>query len=187
MQIFNRNKILIRSILIGLFVIGIIIYILFYHTEYGRQYFCYRELLKINIQIDTMKKNISHLDSVLINVQPVQAICGDIQDYEGFSEPKDFTYTLGTTSGEVLVIYDMYEIPDRMELILNGERVAATDYNKILNIGYSKYKDLYAAGSDTLRFNYQYDIEKINELIVRVIPNPDFSTTQWQFKVICPQ
>jgi hypothetical protein len=93
---------------------------------------------------------------------------------------------LGNNSGPVFIEYNMFTVPDRMEVIFNGELVAETNDDftgtpfELLN------KKGFGAMEGVLTFNYLYDSKILNELTIRIIPNQKGPTTKWEFKIDCP-
>jgi len=77
-----------------------------------------------------------------------------------------------------------------MEVYYNGKIVGETNENftdvKISgkNYDFSNLKGFAQKGN--INFDYQYKTNAPTELLVRVIPNQQFNTTQWTFGVSCP-
>jgi hypothetical protein len=93
-----------------------------------------------------------------------------------------------------MIIFDAFFVPDRMEVIYDGELKCETretnfdntigddiyDFSSIEGKGFGQFKD-------TFYFNYVYDKNKPTEMLIRVIPNKDISTTEWNITPHCPQ
>jgi hypothetical protein len=120
--------------------------------------------------------------------------CQKIKEPNGTNEPKTYTFDLGHQSGLVTLNYEMYQIPDRVEIIYDGKLVDVTNDqqfntlvldNKRYNLDYLIPMG-YAQGSGKLTYNYVYQKDKPTELLIRVIPSQDFDMTEWTIDILCP-
>lgn len=89
----------------------------------------------------------------------------------GSSGVDERTYDLGPTAGTVVVEYEMYTIPDEMELIYDSVVVDETDGE--------------VSDSGTLEFEYDPGEEDPTEVTVRVTGNTDGGTA-WDYVIYCP-
>ena len=81
----------------------------------------------------------------------------------------------------------MYIVPDRIEVSFNGKAVAETN-DSFLQNSYRKWENKgFTDSSGILVFRYNYMVNEMHELTIKVIPNPDIKTTKWKFNVKCPQ
>lgn len=149
---------------------------LFTATEWGQHWVCLLQKRSIDKKIEMTQAEILRLERIIQQTQPATSQCGTEETFSGKNLQQNFTYTLGEISGEVLIAYDMYEIPDRMEVIFNGHLVAITSG-----------QNGFASGQDTLRFAYDHSPHQLNELTIRMIPNEIQAWTEWKFNVMCPQ
>ena len=146
-----------------------------------------RALVKVTQETDTLQAKIQQTD-----FKPIP--CGIIKQHTGDNEPWKEYYGLGDQSGRVMIIFDARGAPDRMEVIYDGELKCETretnfvnnvgmkiyDFSSIEGKGFGQYKD-------TFYFNYIYDKNKPNEMLIRVIPNKDISVTKWEVNPYCPE
>jgi len=82
----------------------------------------------------------------------------------------DATHTLGDNGGIVSVTYEMFSIPDGMDIIYNGQTVASTGG--------------LVSGSRTLSFNYQPSLTDPDFCRIKV--NAPRSGTAWNYRIKCP-
>ena len=81
------------------------------------------------------------------------------------------THRLGSSSGKVVIWYEMYTVADRLTVFYDNKIVAST-------------KDL-VSGEGFLEFNYSATQGKPQECIVEVY-GPD-TQTEWEYQLNCPQ
>jgi hypothetical protein len=162
------------------------LYFLLRNTGFGRQVVCYFEKWSIEIQKKRVVKERKEMEDKIGKTKPAIAKCNELRIFKGGNQEQSFTYLLGTNDGFVTIDYNMFEIPDRMEVIFNGELVAETLDNKLR----PEYAELakYGFADDTgrLSFYYKYNPKTLNEMTIRVIPNQQMPTTEWKFFVKCP-
>lgn len=149
---------------------------IFTKTEWGQHWICLYQKSKLDHELRATQLERQRLNAIINRTKPEMSECGTEEKFSGKSLQQNFTYTLGERSGEVLIVYEMFQIPDRMEVIHDGQLVAMTSG-----------ENGFASGHDTLRFNYEYSPSSLNELTIRMIPNEEQSTTEWNFQVICPR
>ena len=180
--------------LLYLLLILLLLYLLAKCTQFGQKIYCKidnlrieRALVKVTQETDTLQAKIQQTD-----FKPIP--CGIIKQHTGDNEPWKEYYGLGDQSGRVMIIFDAYGAPDRMEVIYDGELKCETretnfvntigeeiyDFSSIEGKGFGQYKD-------TFYFNYIYDKNKPNEMLIRVIPNKDISVTKWEVNPYCPE
>jgi hypothetical protein len=172
--------------LFRLFLFLLLLYFLFNYTEWGEQLICRIQVWRKNKEVERIMAETTEKQDIINRTKPVNSECGGSQLYQGNNQPKTFTYTLGTTSGKVKIAYNMFGVPDRMEVVFNGQLMVETKDN----FDVSKYPNLvgrgFACKADTLEFDYLYKASDLHELTIRMIPNEEKSTTEWTFNVMCP-
>jgi hypothetical protein len=163
-----------------------ILYLIFTFTEWGRQRICQYQNWKLTKELNERISRRSQMEKIINKTKIPISKCGGNQKFIGDNKPRTFTYTLGTQSGPVLISYNMFSVPDRIEVMFNGDLVAETKDN----FDFQKYPQLigggFASGSNTLTFNYVFKNDELHELTIRVIPNQQVNSTEWEFNVTCP-
>jgi hypothetical protein len=173
--------------LLWLILFLILLYWFFNVTEFGIQLVCRFENWKLKRELAEVQKERKELEETIQKTRPKASQCGVREVFKGTNQQQNFTYTLGQVSGKVLIAYNMFQIPDRMEVMFNGKLVAETNDNEITNPEFKYLENKgFADLSDTLEFDYKYKKNELHELTIRIIPNQDAETTEWQFNVICP-
>jgi hypothetical protein len=166
-----------------LFLLGLF----FSFTKYGKQLICSIQRYYYDNNRLSLEKEGKRLEGIIERTRPKKSECGSQIDFNGASLPQQYIYTLGTTSGDVEINYDMFTVPDRIEVSYNGKAVAQTK-DVFLREEYKNWGNKgFADSSGRLVFHYNYQPNELHELTIRVIPNPDVSTTKWKFNVKCPQ
>ncbi len=166
-----------------LFLLGLF----FAFTKYGQQLICSIQRYYLDNERVGIDKERKRLEGIIERTRPKKSECGSKIDFNGASVPQIYIYTLGTTSGEVEIDYDMFTVPDRIEVSYNGKAVTQTE-DAYLKEEYKNWENKgFADSSGRLVFHYNYQPNELHELTIRVIPNPDFSTTKWKFNVKCPK
>jgi len=164
----------------------LILLFIFFGFDFGKQIFCRIEYYKQKEIITAVEKERRILENRINKTRPSIAECDVQKAFEGDNREQTFTYILGNNSGLVFIEYNMFRVPDRMEVIFNGELVAETNDDftgtpfELLN------KKGFGAMEGVLTFNYLYDSKNLNELTIRIIPNQKVPTTKWEFKIDCP-
>ena len=124
-----------------------------------------------------VQKERKELEETIQKTRPKASQCGVREVFKGTNQQQNFTYTLGQVSGKVLIAYNMFQIPDRMEVMFNGKLVAETNDNEITNPEFKYLENKgFADLSDTLEFDYKYKKNELHELTIRIIPNQDAAT-----------
>lgn len=168
-----------------IFLLLILLFI-FFGFDFGKQIFCRIEYYKQKEIITAVEKERRILENRINKTRPSIAECDVQKAFEGDNREQTFTYILGNNSGPVFIEYNMFKVPDRMEVIFNGELVAETNDDftgtpfELLN------KKGFGAMEGVLTFNYLYDSKILNELTIRIIPNQKVPTTKWEFQIDCP-
>jgi hypothetical protein len=161
--------------ILWLILIAALLYWLFNATEWGQQMMCRFQNWRLKRELAEVQEERRKLEETVEKTRPPASQCGGREVFKGTNQQQNFTYTLGQTSGEVLIAYEMFKVPDRMEVMFNGKLVAETEG-----------ENGFASGTDTLIFDYTFKPTELHELTIRIIPNQDQETTEWQFNVICP-
>ena len=155
-------------------------------TRFGQNIVCGMMKWYYNYQTSGIQKEDKRLTDIIELTKPVHSQCGSQVDFDGDNQERSYTYTLGSVSGEVLIQYDMYDVPDRMEIMFNGQLVAETN-DESMTPAYKKLEGKgFANNKGFLRFNYVFRPNELHELTIRIVPNQEVPTTKWQFKVTCP-
>ena len=168
-----------------IFLLLILLFI-FFGLDFWKQLLCSFDYYKQKELITAVAKERKILENRINKTRPSIAECDVQKAFEGDNKEQTFTYILGNNSGSVFIEYNMFTVPDRMEVIFNGELVAETNDDftgtpfEMLN------KKGFGAMEGVLTFNYLYDSKILNELTIRIIPNQKVPTTKWEFKIDCP-
>lgn len=170
-----------------LFWILLLLGLFFAFSKYGQQLICSIQRYYYDNERISLEKERKRLEGIIERTRPKKSECGSQIDFNGASVPQQYIYTLGTTSGDVEINYDMFTVPDRIEVSYNGKAVAQTK-DAFLKEEYKNWENKgFADSSGRLVFHYNYQPNELHELTIRVIPNPDNQQTKWRFKVNCPQ
>jgi hypothetical protein len=174
-----------------LLIILFLIWFLYAFTQFGQKITCYYRLWNSEREFLNIKEDADSLQSKLERIKPVVQPCQSIA-FDGDNQPRSFTYNLGKKSGWVIISYDMRTIPDRMEVYYNGELAGETkDELGFLDVGngqiidFSKLKG-FATKLGAIRFYYEYNKNSPTEILVRIIPNQQYTSTKWNFDMKCP-
>ncbi len=166
-----------------LFLLGLF----FAFTNFGQQLICSIQRSYFENERISLEKERKRLEGIIERTRPKKSECGSQVDFNGESVPQQYIYTLGTTSGDVEITYDMFTVPDRIEVSFNGKAVAETK-DAFLKEEYKNWENKgFADSTGRMVFHYNYQPNELHELTIRVIPNPDNQQTKWRFKVNCPQ
>jgi len=180
--------------LLYLLLILLLLYLLAKCTQAGQKIYCRFDNWRIERELEKAKQESDTLQAKINKTELNPIPCGTINKHEGDNQPWQAWYDLGNQSGRVMIIFDAYGAPDRMEVIYDGELKCETretnfvstigeityDFSSIEGKGFGQYED-------TFYFNYVYDKNKPTEMLIRVIPNKDISITEWQIHPYCPQ
>ena len=98
------------------------------------------------------------------------SVCNNSTNAGGFGVTRT-VHGIGKKSGTVNVSYDMYSIPDQMDVYLNKVLVASTNG--------------FVSGNGTLQIPYNASSSSDNYIEVVVTGND--ASTAWDYTVICPQ
>jgi len=109
-----------------IFLLLILLFI-FFGFDFGKQIFCRIEYYKQKEIITAVEKERRILENRINKTRPSIAECDVQKAFEGDNREQTFTYILGNNSGLVFIEYNMFRVPDRMEVIFNGELVAETN------------------------------------------------------------
>ena len=154
-------------------VILILLCWLLFSSNWGQQWICHFQRVRIERRIQPVVKERERVEDIIARTRPKMSQCGSKQTFKGTNEPRTFTYTLGEQGGAVRILYDMYGVPDRMEVVFNGESMGSTDG--------------FVSHTGEIVFDYTYSPYQLNELTIRIVPNQERPTTEWEFEVICPE
>ena len=180
--------------LLYLLLILLLLYLLAKCTQVGRKIYCKIDNWRIERKLEKVKKETDTLQAKIEQTEFNPIPCGSFLKHEGDNKPWQEWYGLGNKSGRVMIVFDAYAVPDRMEVIYDGELKCETretnfvnklgeityDFSSIEGKGFGQYKD-------TFYFNYVYDKNKPTEMLIRVIPNKDIFETEWEINPYCPQ
>jgi hypothetical protein len=91
---------------------------------------------------------------------------------------------LGGNAGTASISYDMYSIPDRLDIRYNGQWIASTGTLLAVN-GYPNcgVSNGFVSGKNTITFNYNPSVSRLVELYVSGCQ----SGTAWKINIECPQ
>lgn len=172
--------------LLLLLIILFLLYLLSKCTKIGRNLYCKYDNWRTENKIKEVKEEMDTLYNKMRRTETVAVPCGKTINHIGKNEYWDTRFYIGNQSGRLSINFDAKPIPDRLEVIYDGELVAET------NMAYIKgHTELngkgFQTGDTTLFFNYKYDKHKPTELLLRVIPNKTSASTQWTLKLNCPQ
>jgi hypothetical protein len=179
---YNGGRWLLRLLFFILFLL-----LIYKFTEFGRQTICYFKTKSIERKIAAVILERQKLQNIINQTRPNVAQCGSQQQFEGANIEQTFTYTLGKESGPVTVSYEMFVVPDRLEVMFNGQLVASTN-DWLMSNDYKLFEGRgFSDSTGVLIYDYRYNPKEASELTIRVIPNPNVPTTKWEFNVECPQ
>ncbi|ARC67399.1 hypothetical protein B14_200188 (plasmid) [Bacillus licheniformis] len=115
-------------------------------------------------------------------VEQIELIAENCSDWEEIkcnenmmagSKYGKFKIDLGKTATKITIRYDMYSIPDKLDVYYKDTLIATTKER--------------VSGSGTLEFEYNPDLDDTTVMII-VNDNEDISAgTNWSFSVSCPQ
>ena len=179
--------------LLYLLLILLLLYLLAKCTQVGRKIYCKIDNWRIERELEKVKQETDTIQAKIKKTEFNPIPCGSILKHKGDNIPWQEWYGLGNQSGRVMIVFDAYGAPDRMEVIYDGELKCETretnfvnkigeityDFSSIEGKGFGQYKD-------TFYFNYAYDKNKPTEMLIRVIPNKDISITKWEIHPYCP-
>ncbi len=172
--------------LLQLLLILLLLYLLAKCTQVGRNLYCKLDNWRIEQKTKRIKGEIDSLLLKISETEPQLEPCGGSIDHDGKNEYWDQRFNIGNKDGTVSVSFDALGIPDRLEVIYDGKLVAETNSDRIK--GFPKLNGKgFQQGKTVLSFYYKYDKNKPTELLLRVIPNKDESTTRWHIDLSCPQ
>jgi len=180
--------------LLYLLLILFLLYLMAKCTQAGKIFYCRFNNWRIERDLEKVKRESDTLQAKIKKTEFNPIPCGTIIEHKGDNKLWKEWYGLGNQSGRVMIIFDAFFVPDRMEVIYDGELKCETretnfdntieddiyDFSSIEGKGFGQFKD-------TFYFNYVYDKNKPTEMLIRVIPNKDISTTEWNITPHCPQ
>ncbi len=147
----------------------------------------------VNYALYDATGNVSQAARTRVGIQAQVQGCDDGQPYHesGSYGLTVRTIKLGNTAGRVNIRYDMYQLPDRMDIEYDSQWVAST--GATLTNGQIPPSSIcrdgqagYVGGTGTLSFNY--DPNKSHEFTIYMAGcyGTTFGTTAWDFWVDCP-
>ena len=172
--------------LLYLLLILLLLYLLAKCTQAGQKIYCKIDNWRIVRKQEKVKDEIDTLQNRINQTLPVTEPCGKKIDFNGGNIFWDERFNIGKSDGVIIIEFDACYIPDRLEVIYDGELVKETNsnelkgYPKLNGKGFEQYKHM-------LFYSYKYDKNKPTELLLRVIPNKDEENTEWHIKLSCPQ
>ena len=166
------------------------------------------KIIEVTIVGDTVIENDEYFEIMISNNSRGQIVknVGRVTLQDDDAEPCGVTtgsggagitetiHNMGSESGQVVVAFDMFGVPDMMEIFYDGVRVAATsrDLSNPYPTGTGRYynlpngnKDLptEVSGAGTLSFYYEGPPNKPSTMMVRMT-GPD--GTAWNYDLGCP-
>ena len=172
--------------LLYLLLILLLLYLLAKCTQVGQRIYCKVDNWRIERKLEIVKAEIDTIQNRINQTLPVTEPCGKKIDFNGENIFWDERFNIGKSDGMIVIEFDACYIPDRLEVIYDGELVKQTNSNDLKGYpelngkGFEQYKK-------QLFYPYKYDKNKPTELLLRVIPNKDENNTQWNVKLSCPQ
>jgi len=172
--------------LLYLLLILLLLYLLAKCTQVGRKIYCKIDNWRIERKLEIVKAEIDTLQNRINQTLPVTEPCGKKIDFNGENIYWDERFNIGQSDGVIGIEFDAVHIPDRLEVIYDGELVKETNSNDLK--GYPELNGKgFEQGKCKLFYTYKYDKNKPTELLLRVIPNKDDDSTAWNIKLSCPQ
>jgi hypothetical protein len=180
--------------LLYLLAILLLLYILGRCTQFTQKIYCkiadnrvVEELKLIKLQNDSLQQKITN---TTFQIEP----CGGTIPQNGTNQPWSKVVNLGEHSGLVTFIFNANLIPDRLEVIYDGKTIVESDQyifeprldNKD-HFGYLKKYGGFTQHKKTFVYFYEYKKDKPTEILLRVIPNRMYRTTEWDLTPSCPQ
>jgi hypothetical protein len=101
----------------------LLLFILGKCTQLGKKLICKYENLKIVREEKEVLQSIKILEEKIRLTEPKISTCGSALNMKGEAEPWKDYFDLGSESGIVNISYDMHSIPDRLEIIYDGNLV----------------------------------------------------------------
>jgi hypothetical protein len=172
----------------------LLLYLLAKCTQLGEKLHCKYENVSIEKEEKEVLQRIKILEEKIRLSEPGISTCGSALDTIGDAEPWKDYFDLGSVSGLVNISYNMQIVPDRLEVIYDGNLVDCTqdkvmqdveglELNKeeMIRLGFAQNE------GNLNRFYFRYDSLKPTEIMIRVLPNKDVQSTLWEFKLNCPK
>ena len=172
----------------------LLLYLLGKCTQLGKKLHCKYENVSIENEEKEVLQRIKILEEKIRLTEPGISTCGSALDTLGDVEPWKDYFDLGSASGLVNISYNMHIVPDRLEVIYDGNLVDCTqdkvmqdvegvELNKeeMIRLGFAQNE------GNLNRFYFRYDSLKPTEIMIRVLPNKDVQSTLWEFKLNCPK
>ena len=180
--------------LLYLLAILLLLYILGRCTQFTQKIYC---KIKDKTVVEELKELRAHNDSLqdkinntTLQIEP----CGGNIPHDGTNEPWSKVVNLGESSGMVYFKFNANLIPDRLEVIYDGKTIVESDQytfeprlDKNDHFSYLKKYGGFTQHERTFKYNYTYDKNKPTEILIRVIPNRMYQTTEWDLIPSCPQ
>ncbi|MGV0978826.1 MULTISPECIES: hypothetical protein [Weeksellaceae] len=159
-------------------LLGLLIYSLLWKVNFKP----YQDIInKKNTELVDARESLKGKDRYIKNLEEQLAQCNlrekqntvqcNAKVESGGQGMTETTHNLGNSPGRVVVNFDMMDVPDKIEVIYNGE-VVATSTN-------------FVSGQGNLSFNYQALPGQPNSCIVKMSAPED--GTIWEYVVNCPQ
>jgi hypothetical protein len=180
--------------LLYLLAILLLLYILGRCTQFGEKIYCKLDDWSIQDERKELKEKLDSLRFKIENTSFHVESCGGGGNPDGSNQPWSKVISLGNRSGTVYFSFNANLIPDRLEVIYDGKTIAESsqfvfeprednndDFSYLKEFGgFTQYFTL-------LTYNYIYKDSKPTEILVRVIPNKMYETTEWDLDISCPQ
>jgi hypothetical protein len=179
-----------RWLLLGLLIL-LLLYLLGRCTQIGRKMYCKIDDWRIENERQNIKEELDTLRDKIEKTTYQVEQCGSGGKADGKNFLYEKVFNLGTNDGLVTITFNAKLLPDRMEVIYDGEIVDVSntqtfepyesdDFLELKKIGFTQYES-------ELSYRYTYKKDRPTELMIRVIPNKDYESTEWDFQLNCPQ
>ncbi len=136
---------------------------------------------KLNFAVGDCSGNISNIANTAVSVTDPLG-CG--ANFSGNVGITALVANLGNKSGTAFITYDMYSIPDRLDIRYNGQWVASTG-TPLTPTGYPNCgisPNGFVSGSSSVSFSYDPSKSRLVEIYVSGCN----SGTAWKINVVCP-
>lgn len=180
--------------LLYLLAILLLLYILGRCTQLTQKIYCkikdrtvVEKLNKVRLQNDSLENKIA-------KTTMQEESCGGVLEQSVTNLPWSKLINLGENSGDVIISFDAFKVPDRLEVIYNGKLIVESDQFNFEplkeNNDHFSYLKKYGGFSQGLRlfkYHFEYKKDQPTEVLYRVIPNRMYKTTLSDLKASCPQ
>lgn len=177
--------------LLYLLLLILLLYILSKCTKIGQKIYCEIADWRIENERQEVQEEIDTLNNKINATIQRNTPCGYSKEYSGGHTPYTEIRNLGNKSGKVTINFNSFDIPDRLEVIYDGKLVSVSNQNSFTPVNGDNFDYLidlgFSQNQNVFYFNYNYQINKPTELLVRVIPNEKYPSTEWTLYISCPE